>query len=133
MYRTITTLKTRLYLISVLILVVGLCGAILIYVTAPDGAYSAESYVIVNGVAYPVDQTHSKAYVHELQRFGGKAAVVFDDLYRWFAGLWQGKSLAISVAWISVFASLMVYLYAGFVYPDSKPEIGVENDPDAGG
>ena len=54
----------------------------------------------------------SKQYARQLQRFGGKAAVMFDEFNRWFAGLWEGKSLAITVAWISVIASLGIYLFA---------------------
>jgi hypothetical protein len=38
--------------------------------------------------------------------------VLFDELDRWFAGLWQGKSLAFTVAGISVLASLGLFLYA---------------------
>jgi len=130
MNKSIADLKTRLYLSSVLILAFGVCGAILIHLTAVDGPNTVEGYVIANGVAYPIELTHSEAYVHELQRFGGKAAVVFDEFHRWFAALCQGKSLAISVAWISVFLSLGVFLFANYLPSDAKPDNRDEDDRD---
>jgi hypothetical protein len=54
----------------------------------------------------------SRSYNRQLQRFGGKAAVLFDDFNRWFAGLWHGKSLGLTVIWLSVLAALCVYLVA---------------------
>lgn len=118
----IAALKTRLYLGGIVILAAGLCGAILIYLTAADASNSAGSYVIVNGVSYPMDLTHSKAYVHELERFGGKAAVLFDELYRWFVSLWQGKSLAITIAWLSSLVSAGIFLFAANLPFGSAPD-----------
>jgi len=39
-------------------------------------------------------------------------AVVFDDIGRWWSGLWHGRSLALTVAFISVLASLALYFVA---------------------
>ncbi len=61
----------------------------------------------------------SKTYVRQLQRFGGKSAVLFDELGRWFDGLWQGRQLGVTIAWLSVFASLGVYLIARRTSPGS--------------
>jgi hypothetical protein len=94
-------LRAGLYASCLVILVVGLGGAAWIYRTAED-----ESNAAID------EMTGSKVYVRELQRFGGKAAVLFDELNRWFAGLWQGKSLGITLACISVFASLVLLLIA---------------------
>jgi hypothetical protein len=53
----------------------------------------------------------SKPYVHQLERFGGKAAVMFDQLNRWFAGLWDGKQLGITMAWITLaVAGVMLFV-----------------------
>jgi len=57
----------------------------------------------------------SKMYMHQVQLFGGKAAVLFNDIGRWFAALWQGTTLALTVAWLSVFAATMLFLAARFV------------------
>ena len=128
MDKKIPELKTRLYLGSIIILAAGLCGALLIYLTAADASDSAEAYVMVNGVAYPVDLTHSKVYVHQLRLFGGKAAVLFDDFNRWFAGLWRGKSLATTVAWTSFFVSLGVVLFARLLPSSPDPDDRIEDD-----
>ncbi len=94
-------LRARLYVSCLIILVVGLGGAAWIYRTAEDDSNAAMD-----------EMTGSKMYVRELQRFGGKAAVLFDEFNRWFAGRWRGKSLGITVAWISLFVSLVLFLIA---------------------
>jgi hypothetical protein len=96
-----SALKARLYAVSLLILAAGGAAAILIYILAGDDSDAALQAIFL-----------SKPYVRELQRFGGKASVLFDELDRWFAGLWQGKSLAFTVGWLSLLASLGVFLYA---------------------
>ena len=92
-------------------LVVGFAAGAAIYLFADD-EQSATSYVIVGDSAYPVDPSSTKAYVRQLERFGGKAAVIFDDFNRWFAGLWQGKALGVTVAWLSVFAAAVLFAIA---------------------
>jgi len=94
--------KTGLYTAAVAILAGGLAVALLIYLTAGDDAANLALQEMVG----------SKRYVRELQRFGGKSAVLFDELSRWFEGLWRGKSLGVTIAWLSVFTSLGVYLVA---------------------
>jgi len=100
-------LKTRLYAGSLAVLVLGLCSAALIYVTADEEPESAAIK----------EMLMSKRYVHELQRFGGKAAVLFDEFNRWFASLWHGRSLAVTLAWISIFVSLALFLLARRLTP----------------
>jgi hypothetical protein len=119
-------LKTRLYLSCIVILAMGLCGSVLIYLTAEEAPVSAVSYVIVDGEAYPIAPQYSKSYLHELQRFGGKAAVLFDEFNRWFDALWHGKSLALTVGCISVFVALGIFLFANWLPSDR--ESNVESD-----
>lgn len=88
-------------------LVAGLLSAGVIYFSAEDEPEST-SYVIVGDSAYAVDPTRSKTYVRQLERFGGKAAVLFDDFNRWFAARWQGKALGITIAWISIVAAVLI-------------------------
>ena len=92
-------------------LVVGFAAGAAIYLFADD-EQSATSYVIVGDSAYPVDPSSSKAYVRQLERFGGKAAVIFDDFNRWFAGRWQGKALGVTVGWISIAAAVVIFWIA---------------------
>jgi hypothetical protein len=89
--------------------VAGLLAAMAIYATADDADASALYEMQI-----------SKQYVRQLQRFGGKASVVFDEFNRWFAGLWQGKTLAFTVAWIAVAAAGGVFLFARYVADDER-------------
>jgi hypothetical protein len=83
-------------------LALGLASALGIYLAADDGPGSA-ALAEVHG---------SKPYVHQLERFGGKAAVMFDQFNRWFAGLWEGRQLGITVAWITVLIAAGILLVA---------------------
>ena len=103
-------LKKRLRLSCLVILLAGLCGALLIYLIAEDTLDASLGYVVVNGAVYPLATRDSKKYRREVQRFGGKAAVAFDDFGRWFGALWRGKRLAMTVAWVSVLLALVIYL-----------------------
>src|SRR5260221_3372849 len=115
-------MQRRLYLCSFIILVAGLCGALLIYLTAGEDTEGDEGseIIIVDGKAYPIPLSGTKMYRRELQRFGGKAALLFDDFNRWFAGLWHGKSLAVAVGWITGFISLWAFLLLRLLPPDPK-------------
>jgi len=132
MHKETADLKKRLYRSGIVVLVAGLCGAALIYLTAGEAPAGADGYryVIVDGKSYPIPLRDTKMYVRDLQRFGGKAAVLFDEFNSWFAGLWQGRSLAFTVAWISVFLSLGIFLLAGHLPPD--PASGIRGEDDRG-
>ena len=110
--------RKRLYLGSALILVLGLCAAAAVYLTAENDSNGAVRYEVIDGVAYPVAPEDSKAYQRELERFGGKANVLAVELTRWFAGLWHGRALAVTLAAISVVASLALYLWARNLEPE---------------
>ena len=117
-------LQMRLYASCLIVLMLGLCAAVVIYLTVEDAPGSAARYELVNGIAYPVSPGDSKTYVRELQRFGGKAAVLFDEFSRWFGALWQGKSLAVTIAWLSIFVSLGIFLFASALprAPEARDE-----------
>jgi hypothetical protein len=115
-------LKKRLRLSCLIILMAGLCGALLIYLLAEDIPDDSLGNVVVNGVVYPLSTRDSKKYRREVERFGGKSALLFDDFNRWFAELWQGKTLAKTVAWISILVSLGIYLFASLLGPDARSE-----------
>jgi hypothetical protein len=105
-------LKRRLQIASGLVLVLGLCAAALLYLAADGGADGAVAYEIINGQAYSVAPAASKMYNRELERIGGKATLLFADFDRWFAGLWQGRSLAYTVAFLTTIASAGLFLIA---------------------
>ena len=116
--------KRRLLAACAVVLVAGLSLAGWIYVRADDGPDLSGAYqiIVVNGVPQPIAPNESKAYVRDLQRYGGKMAVVFDDINRWFAGLWHGRSLALTVAFIAVFVSFALYFIALALPEDSVRE-----------
>jgi hypothetical protein len=112
MNRKTTNLKKRLYLIAAVILLVGMSGASLIHLTAQD--------VSEDGLVHQF--AHSKRYRHDLEVIGGKANVLADDFYRWFDGLWHGKSLAFTVAFITAIISSGLFFVAYHLPPDSRPD-----------
>ena len=106
-------MRRRLMLCSAAVAVVGLLGALLIYVRADDrDADENVQVVIVDGQAYKVPLASTKMYQRDLRRFGGEMAVLFDDINRWFAALWRGRSLAIITACVTVFVSVGLFLAA---------------------
>jgi hypothetical protein len=98
--------RIRLQIAGWLILAAGLGSAAAIYFTAEEEPALSTSYVVV------IDPTVTKTYVRELRRFGGQAAVLFDEFNRWFAGLWHGKALGITIGWISVAAAVVIFWIA---------------------
>ncbi|HMK48678.1 MAG TPA: hypothetical protein VK435_01375 [Thermodesulfovibrionales bacterium] len=90
----------RLYVIALVILLAGLGSATVIYLTAESGSDQVVGY------------ENSKRYMHDLELYGGKANVLANELERWFAGLWQGRSLAFTVAFISIFLASVFFLSA---------------------
>ncbi|TMH82752.1 MAG: hypothetical protein E6H49_03945 [Betaproteobacteria bacterium] len=128
-------MRKRLTFCSLIVAVVGLCSALLIYLTAGEGADGGEGFeiVMVDGKAYPIPLADTKMYRRELQRFGGKMALLLDDLNRWFASLWRGKSLAVTVVWITAFVSLALFLLARAMPPDPEPGVRAEDDRDKAG
>ena len=97
----------RFSLAALLVLIAGILVGSAIYWTAPEAEPTA--YIIIGDTAHPYDPTASRAYVSQLERFGGKAAVLFDDFNRWFTGLWVGKALGLTIACISAGAALLLY------------------------
>jgi hypothetical protein len=120
----------RLILCSVLVAVVGLSSALLIYRTASDDNDSVENVqtIVVDGNTYRIPLASTKMYRRDVQRFGGGAAVLADDLDRWFAGLWHGRSLAVTLTWITAFVSIGLFLLARQMPSDQNP--GDDHDPE---
>jgi hypothetical protein len=105
-------LPTCLYLLSVIILVAGLSSAMLIYRAAENDFNSDLGYRDEGGSVYPIMPGDSKKYLRDMELYGGKANVMADELRRWLVGLWQGKSLAYTVACVATVISFGVYYVA---------------------
>ena len=115
-----STRQKPLYLFSALMLLLGLTSAGAIYVVSGDDSDNATGYEIVNGVAYPFASGDSKRYRHDLERYGGKMAVITDEFGNWFSGLWHGKSLAYTVAAVSIALSGVLFLIASQLATDGE-------------
>jgi hypothetical protein len=115
--------RACLNLIGAIILMVGLGSGVLIYQRAANMPYGALGYEIVDGVAYPIMPEDSKMYVHNLELYGGKMNVIMDDFRRWFAGLWQGKSLAVMIGGLTVIISLGFFYAAKYGTEALKSEV----------
>lgn len=117
-------LRQRLYLASLIILVVGLCTAATLYVTMDDSEAAEDTYriIIYNGKSYPIPVDSDRLYLQNLERFGGKAAVLFAQFNRWFISLWRGKALAVTVLWITIIASVVAFVLARSVLEPAPGE-----------
>ena len=118
-----TRLRTWLYLTSAVILLTGLVGSVLIYRAAVNEASEGSSYEVIGGFVYPGGGAYNKRYVHDLQVYGGNAALLADRFTRWFGGLWQGTSLAYTVAVISFLVAFGIFVAANNVLVRSKTDV----------
>jgi hypothetical protein len=125
---SITKLQTRLYLVTTIILLVGLGSAILIYLTAENDSGSVVGYEAVGGYMYPIMPQDSKRYIHDLELYGGKANVIANDFMRWLVGLWHGKSLAFTIACIAIVISFGVFSVAKHLPSDLKTDTRDEHN-----
>jgi hypothetical protein len=60
--------------------------------------------------------------MHDLELYGGKANVLANDFMRWFVGLWHGKSLAFTIACITILISF------GFVFVANRLSSHLDSD-----
>lgn len=92
--------------IAAVVLAAGLCAAAAIFVLAPSEAPAGRPGPYVASV------DNSKRYQLELERIGGRSAVVAAQFNEWFDSLWHGRRLAGSVAVLSAAAALLIFLAA---------------------
>jgi hypothetical protein len=108
----IKNLPKHRYLVTAIILLVGLGSAILIYLTADNASDSG----LVN------DFENSKKYIHDLELYGGKANVLANELTNWFSGLWHGTSLAFTVACITIVIALGFLFFTSVLKAEDQGE-----------
>jgi hypothetical protein len=125
--------RTWLNLVSAIILLVGLGSAALLYQRAGNIPSGALGYESADGTIYPIMPENSKVYRHNLEVYGGKFSVIMDDFSRWFAGLWQGKSLAVIIAFTTVIISFGFFYAANYLTQPLKLAVHYENNPDGTG
>jgi hypothetical protein len=101
--------------ISVGILVLGLAASAVVYEMAPLDVESDNSNIYVASI------NNSKKARLELERIGGKAAVVAVEFNDWFDSLWHGRKLAGTLAVLSIGASLLCFLVGKIPPLDDNP------------
>jgi hypothetical protein len=107
---------TRCCLATAGILLIGFGTAVAIYLTAEE--------IPDNPLA---DYENSKRFSYEVQRMGGKMALVANDAGTWFAGLWHGRQLACTVACITLVIALGYYVLASGMKP-GEDVVGPRDD-----
>jgi len=117
-------LKKRLHAGCAAVLIVGFIWAGWIWRTADDGPDLAGAYqiIVLDGVPQPIAPNESKTYMRDIQRYGGKTAVLFDEISRWWSSLWRGKSLALTVAFLTLVLSAGILLITAWLPDDAAPE-----------
>jgi hypothetical protein len=112
--------RTLLYLVPAIILTAGLGSAVLLYLTAENDKDSYLVYEAKVGYVHPMASEDSKIDRRDLRLYGGKANVPAHEFMHWFAGLWHGKSLAFTVACITIYISFGFFLVAYFLLSDPR-------------
>ena len=91
----------RALLVTTSILAVGLIAALAIYVAAARAPDDSSD-----------ELTDSKQYLRQMELYGGKANVLAAELQHWFASLWHGRRLALTVACGTVLVAGAYWLVA---------------------
>lgn len=116
-----------LELLGIAILVCGLAVGAWILSTVPDTPTGTLGYALVDGQSYPVATTDNKAYRHEMERIGGKSALLVDDFSQWVSSWWHGRRLALTLVLLSGASALLCFWLAERWYPkkeDAPPSSG---------
>ena len=112
--------QSRLNFISVCILLIGLVSSVAIYVTARDEPESVMGYEVIGGKMYP--SVPDKMYTRNLELYGGKQLVAAHEFVRWFDGLWEGRSLAGTIAVLSIVIAGGIYFFNNHVSFEDEDE-----------
>ena len=116
--------QIRFFLIGAIILMIGLGSAVTIYLTAENDTDGEAGYEVAGKFIYPAMNERSKKYRHDLETYGGKAAVLADDFNRWFDGLWRGTTLAFTVAVLSGLAAFGFFVAGRNGHHDGNDDDG---------
>jgi len=87
---------------ALVMLLAGLAASAVIYLTSGTPVEND----MVNEFA------QSKRYLHDLELYGGKANLMASEFLSWFNGLWHGRALSGTVAFLTIVISLGYYFLA---------------------
>jgi hypothetical protein len=99
-------------LLGVIILLVGFGSAVFIW-RAQDRIDRQDSTGGTTDIAAaPLAPEDSRRYTHDMELYSGKTGLLMDKWMRWFEGLTHGKSLAKTIAVLSLVAASGCFLSA---------------------
>jgi hypothetical protein len=105
----------RLRLLALVLLILGVLAAVAVYIAAAGPAdVDASGYRIVGGRAY-ADTGDDSRELQQLERLGGKAAVLTFKFQRWFSSLWRGQRLAYTLTLIGATLALLCWHIANLM------------------
>ena len=102
-------LQTRIKLLALIILLAGVASSCFIYQNAKD-------------ISPGYDLAVSRNYLSNLGFYDGIMNILFTDLKNWFCGLWQGKDLAFTIAYLTVIVSVWL-LYIAKLYSSDPADV----------
>jgi hypothetical protein len=109
----------RVRLAGLAIAVIGLVAAAIVYFTASGQAdVNAVGYEMAGGNAYAITLQDSQRELQQLERIGGKSAVLTLQFRLWFASLWHGRRLAWTLAGLSLALALLCFHIASLMAED---------------
>lgn len=106
----------RLKRLTISLLAAGFGVSLVVYLAAGPRAENPLGY----------DPPETKKYLHDLEIYGGTANVLAAEFQEWFAGLWQGRNLAYTLAVLTVLLVLVLRFFLSPLPPE--PEDGVAED-----
>lgn len=92
-------LQARRRAVTAGILLAGFATGLVLYLAAP-----APDDLLGN------QALQSKQYLRQMEVYGGTANVLASEIREWFDGLWHGTTLGITIACLSAFLALVVFL-----------------------
>lgn len=100
----------------------GFLAAVVIYVAAGPEPENSPGY----------DPMQNKMFLHDLELYGGKANVLAAEFRDWFAGLWQGRNLAFTVAALTILFVLALRFFARLAPDPLDDEEDLPESPQPG-
>ena len=97
------------------VVVIGWLAAAIVYIASPSQADpGVEGERIVGGQVFSADGSSARE-LQQLERLGGKAAVLTFRFDRWFMSLWSGRPLAFTLAVLSLLVAAGCLRIAGLM------------------
>jgi hypothetical protein len=111
--------RQQIHQIAAMILALGLGSALAILLTAKPAPDDPFGYNLLD----------SKKSLRELEFYGGKANVLSAEIQQWFFGLWHGKTLAATIAVLTVLLAFAFWLVASNRLSDERDRSAKEPMP----